>query len=230
MGKSYQSLWGCNDICLLLQQFHVVQVTQSELTSLTHLKVWGDTKKFLNDVAFLLVLPKESVAEERVYSLAMVWVHPYKARVSTIDGAAKQLASWPLLGLTGPMWLNGDACHMPLPVEGHLHVMMEESTSNVPYRKIHQLEVCQLLSSGFWVVYLEGLSGGQILVIMTLPDLLSNSVTVLEGESTFLQVNLSQSATKEQESKALSLGSGLRPTPSRSPTRAFPPKQKANSV
>ena len=39
-----------------------------------------------------------------------------------------------------------------------------------------------------------------------------------------LQVDLSQSATKEQESKTLSLGGGLSPTPAASPTRAFPPK------
>ena len=42
----------------------------------------------------------------------------------------------------------------------------------------------------------------------------------------FLQVDLSQSATKEQESKALSLGSGLSPNPAASPTQAFPPKVK----
>ena len=37
-------------------------------------------------------------------------------------------------------------------------------------------------------------------------------MTMLEGESTFLQVDLSQSATKEQESKAVSLASGLSTT------------------
>ena len=47
---------------------------------------------------------------------------------------------------------------------------------------------------------------------------------MLKGESTFLQVDLSQSATKEQESKTLSLSSGLSPTPAASPTRIFPPK------
>ena len=46
---------------------------------------------------------------------------------------------------------------------------------------------------------------------------------MLKGESTFLQVDLSQSATKEQESKALSLDSGLSPTLAASPTRALPP-------
>ena len=226
-GKPYQSLWGCHDICPLLEWFHITQVIQSELTFLTHLKAQGDAKKFYSNVTFLLVLPKEDAVGERVYGLAMVWVHPYQARVSTIDGAAKQLAQ---LASTGPNWpyalvqSNGDACHMPLPTEGHLSVMMEENTSNVPYGKIHQLEVCQLLGSGSQVVYPEGLNGCHVLLIMTLPQSLSNGVTILEGESTFLQVDLSQSATKEQESKALSLGSGLSPTPATSPTRAFPPK------
>ena len=61
-------------------------------------------------------------------------------------------------------------------------------------------------------------------VITTLPESLPNGVTLLEGKSTFLQADLSQSATKEQEPRALSPGSGLSPTPAVSPTRAFPPK------
>ena len=150
-GKSYQSLWGCHDICLLLEQFHVVHMTQSELASLTHLKAWGDPEKSCSDVAFPLVLPKEDAVGERVYGLAMVWVHPYQARVSMVDNMAKQLAH---LASTGPDWpyalvqLNGDACHVPLPTKGHLIVMAEGNTSNVPCRKIHQWEVCQLLGSG----------------------------------------------------------------------------------
>ena len=111
----------------------------------------GWPQKFCSDVTFLLVLPKEGVEGERVYGLAMVWVHPYQARVSMIDYVAKQLAQ---LASTGPDWpyalvqLNSDACHVPLPTEGHLSVMMEGHTSNVPCRNICQLEVCQLLGSG----------------------------------------------------------------------------------
>ena len=74
------------------------------------------------------------------------------------------------------------------------------------------------------MVYPEGLDGCQVLVIMTLPESLSNGVTMLKGESTFLQVDLSQSATKEQGPKALSPGSGLSSTSATSPNRAFPPK------
>ena len=120
-GKSYQSLWGCHNICLLLQWFHSAQVTQLELTSLTCLKAWGDADRFCSVVTFLLVLPKEGVAGERAYGLAMMWVHPYQARDSTIDGAAKQLTQ---LASTGPNWpyalvqLNGDAWPCAPPCQG----------------------------------------------------------------------------------------------------------------
>ena len=80
------------------------------------------------------------------------------------------------------------------------------------------------------MVYLEGLNGCQVPVITSLPELLSNGMTMLEGKPTFLQVDLSQSATKEQESKAPSLGSGLSPPLAASPTRALPPRQKAKSA
>ena len=224
-GESYQSLWGCHNICPPLEWFHITHVTQSELASLTHLKAWGDPEKFHSDVAFLLVLPKEGVVEERVYGLTMMWVHPFQARVSTIDEVAKQLTQ---LAPIGPIWpyalvqLNGDAHHVPLPTEGHLSVMMEGSTSNVTCRKICQLEVHQLLSSGSQVVYPEGFNRCQIPVIMSMPELLSKGMTMLEGESAFLQVGLSQSTTKEQEFKVLSLGSGLNTTPASSTPRASP--------
>ena len=119
---------------------------------------------------------------------------------------------------------------MPSPKEGHLSVMAEEFTSHVPYGRIQHLEVCQLLSSGSQVVYPEGLNGCQVLVITTLPESLSKGVTMLGGKSAFLQVDPSQSATKEQESKVLSLGGGLIPTPAANPTWAFPPMWKAKSV
>ena len=154
-GKSYQSLWGCHDMCLLLEEFHIAQLTQLELSSFTHLKTWGDPTKFCSDVTFLLVLPKEGAGGERVNGLAMVWVNPCQARVSTIDDAARQLSQ---LSSTGPnwpyalVWLNGDACQVPLPTEGHLSVVMEGNTSNVLCGKICQLEVCQLLGLGSQVV------------------------------------------------------------------------------
>ena len=106
-GELYQSLWRCHNICPLLEWFHIVHVTQMDLVSLTHLKAWDDVDKFCSDVAFLHVLPKESAAEERTYGLTMVWVHPYQARVSTIEEAIKQLDQLTPLGPIGPVpWCN----------------------------------------------------------------------------------------------------------------------------
>ena len=157
----------------------------------------------------------------------------YQARVSTLGAVAEQIThlvstrpNWPY----ALVWLNGDTHHVPLPKEGHLNVLAEECTSHVPYGMIQQLEVCQLLTRGIQMVYPEGLNGCQVLVIMTLPESLSQGITMLKGKSTFLQVDLSQPATKKQESKAPSLGGGLSLTSASSPTQAFPPKQRAKSV
>ena len=113
--EAYQSLWGCHDICPILEQFHITQVTQPELSSLTHLLVHGVTsERFSSDVAFLLILPKEGIAKERVYGLAMVWVHPYQARVSTIDNVARKLI---LLASSGPNWPYAFLCSsMGMPI------------------------------------------------------------------------------------------------------------------
>ena len=149
-GMRPTSLWGHHNICPILEQFHITQVTQTELSSPSCLLAWGDPKRFHSDVAFLLILPKEGITGERVYGLAIMWVHPYQARVSTIEDAAKKLI---LLASAGPnwpyafVWFNGDAHHMSLPKGGHLSAMMEGMPSNILCGRICQLEVHQLLHS-----------------------------------------------------------------------------------
>ena len=71
---------------------------------------------------------------------------------------------------------------MPLPLEGHLSVMVEGGTSSVANRRISQLEVCQLLSLGSQVVYLAGFNGCQVPVITSLPESLARGATLLGGE------------------------------------------------
>ena len=102
-GESYQSLWGHHNICPLLVWFCVASMTQSELSSLTSLKAWGNLEKFRSDVTVFLILTEECTAGDRVYSLSMMWVHPYQARVSTMEEVVKQNPHWSLLGLIGPM-------------------------------------------------------------------------------------------------------------------------------
>ena len=116
---------------------------------------------------------------------------------------------------------------MPLPTEGYLSDMTEGSTSSIPCRRICQLAVCQILISGSQVVYPEDLNRCQFPVKTSLPELLSKGITMLEGKSAPLLVDLLQSATKEQEFKVPSLGGGSNTTLAASPIRAFPPKAES---
>ena len=69
-------------------------VTQSELSSLTSLKAWGDKEKFCNDIAFLLVSAEEEVTGNRKYGLSTIWVNHCQARVPSMEEAFKQLTAW----------------------------------------------------------------------------------------------------------------------------------------
>ena len=230
--EAYQSLWGHHDICPILEQFHIAQVTQPELSSLAHLLVWADPKRFHSDVAFLLILPQEGIAKERVYGFGVVWVHPCLARVSTIDDTARKLIllssprpNWPYTFV----WFNGDACHVPLPKEGHLSAMTEGTPSNIPCRRIHQLEIHQLLHSEAWVMYPERLNGCLVLVITSLPKSLSNGMTMLDDEPILLQVDLLQFMTEGHELKALFLGSSLTSTSPTCLAMVLPPQSRESS-
>ena len=233
MGESYQSLWGHHNICPLLEQFHVAYMNQLELSSLTSLKAWGDLEKFRSNVTFLLILTEGFTVGDRVYGLSMMWVHPYQARVSTMKETVKQLT--PLIS-TGPdwpyalVWLIGNVCHAPLPTEGHMSIMVEGGTSSVACGRINQLEVCQLLSSGSQVIYLVGLNGCQVPLIMSLPESLARGTTLLRGKPASLPVTILQSTAKGQEPKAPPLGSHSTPIPTTSPIRAHPPKVEGQVI
>ena len=62
-GEAFLSLSGCLDICPLLCQFHMTSITQSELSSLTSLKAWGNMEEPCGDIAFLLVSIEEGLLE-----------------------------------------------------------------------------------------------------------------------------------------------------------------------
>ena len=85
-GKDLALLWGHLNICPSLQQFHISSVTQSELSSLTCLKAWGDKEKFCNDITFLLVSAEEKATGDRKYGLSTIWVNPCQARVCSMEG------------------------------------------------------------------------------------------------------------------------------------------------
>ena len=120
---------------------------------------------------------------EMAFRLAIVWVHPYQAHISTFDEAAKKLV---LLTTSGKNWaytfvqFNEDAQHVPLPKEGHLSTMIERVPSRIACRCLCQLEVHLLLQSGCQVVYPEGLNGGLEPVVTSLPESLAHSMSMLK--------------------------------------------------
>ena len=162
MEESTQALWGCHNICPSLMQFHVAQVTWSEISTLSLAGVWGDTEKFWGNMAFLLIAPKKTIKGEMAFRLAMVWVHPYQACLSFLDEVAKKLTL--LINLSNNwayafVQLNRDAQHVPLPKEGHLSTVINGMPSRNACRCLHQQEVCKLLQYGDQLVYPEGLNG-----------------------------------------------------------------------
>ena len=137
-GKNLALLWGCLNICPSLQ-FHILSITQLELSSLTGLKAWGHKEKFYNDITFLLVSAKEEATGDRKYGLSTIWVNPCQARVHSMEEAVNELTAWVY---SGPNWpytlvqLNEDTCHVPLPKEGHLGILLEGDTNSTACRRI----------------------------------------------------------------------------------------------
>ena len=121
---------------------------------------------------------------DRVYGFSMIWVNPYQARVSTVEEAVKQLTTLVPTRLDWPytlVQLNRDACHVPLPREEHLSVLVEGGTRSATHRRVSQLEVCQLFSSGSQVIYPVGLNGCEVPVIASPPESLAKGANLLGG-------------------------------------------------
>ena len=74
-------------------------------------------------------------------------------------------------------------------------------------RRVSQLEVCQLLSSGSWVVYPVGLNGCEVPVIASPPESLTKGINLLRGKPIYLKVDIPQSIVKGPKLKAPPLGS-----------------------
>ena len=88
---AFQSLWGHHDICPTLEHFHTTSITQSELSSPTSLKAWGNLEKFKSNVIFLLILTGECTVGDKVFGLSTMWVHLYQARVPTMEEVVKKV-------------------------------------------------------------------------------------------------------------------------------------------
>ena len=166
--------WGFPNICHLLTQFQVVEITRASLSTISHTKVWGDPKRPKSDMAYLLLVPDQVVEEERRFGLVAVWTHPWQARLPSLDEVARKLT---LLINTGEGWaytfmqLNEDYQHIPLSTTGHISAMIDGAPSRSVCGHLSHLEVHKLLQCGVEVVYPEGINGGLELWWVSLPKL-----------------------------------------------------------
>ena len=137
-----------------------------------------------------------------VFGLAMMWVQPYQAHLSSLDEAVKKLT---LLLKSGNnwayafVWLNEDTQHVPLSQEGHLSAMIGGAPSRNTCRHLCQLEVHQFLQHGDQMVYPNGLNGGLEPVLTSLTASLAQGMNILGApthEPSFLPVDLSPGHTR----------------------------------
>ena len=208
-GSALQSIWGCHNICPLLRSFYTTSITQSKLSSLTGLKSWGDPEKFKSEVAFLLILTKGCTEGDKVFSLSTIWVYLYQARAPTVEEVVKLLTPLLSTGSDCPYALvqfNRNACHAPFPKEGQLRIQVMGGTSSTTCRRLCQLPVYQLLSSGSQVVYPAGLNGCEVLLITSPPEPMAKGINLLSGKPIYLKVDILQSNTEGPELKAPLLG------------------------
>ena len=77
-GDSMRALWGNLSICPLLDHMDLPYHMVGELLSISCLKVWGDTQKPQDGMAYLLV-KVEDASEVEGYGMALVWISPYQA-------------------------------------------------------------------------------------------------------------------------------------------------------
>ena len=226
-GGALQSIWGHHDICPLLRSFHTTSITQSELSSLPSLKAWGDPERFKSEVVFLLISTRGHTEGDKGFGLAMIWVHPYQARVPTMGEAVKLLTPLPSTGSDCPyalVWFNGDAHHVLLPKEGQLSIQVVGGTGSTTCGRVSQLQVHQLLSSGSQVVCPAGLNGCEVLLITSPPEPMAKGINLLSGKPIYLKVDIPQSNMEGAELKALPLSGHSPSTLIASPARPPPPK------
>ena len=143
---SMEALRGSLSICPLLDHMDLPYHMVGELLSISCLKVWGDTQKPHNGMAYLLVRV-EDASEVEGYGIAIVWISPHQAQASTMEEALGILST---CISSGPNWpyvftqLYEGANPAPLPKDKHLSFLLQGKAESL-CGQISQLEVCQLI-------------------------------------------------------------------------------------
>ena len=160
-----------------------------ELHSISCLKVWGETQKPQDGMAYLLVRV-EDASEVEGYGIALVWISPHQARASMMEEALAILST---CISSGPDWLYiltqlfEGTNHVPLPKDKHLGILPQGKVDS-PCGQISQLEVCQLLSPRLQVIYLMGLNRGSQSVTINLPGPLHSGSSITTYEHPYIKI------------------------------------------
>ena len=202
-GKDLASRWGNFKICPQLHWLELPCHSQVELSSISSLKVLGDTQKPHGDIAYLLVQVEDAM-QGRQYGISLVWVNPNQVRATTIEEAVEGLTAYTS---SGPDWpyalaqLCEDPHHAPLPKNKHLGILLQGKAQETFCWQISQLEVHQLLAAGPQVVYPIGLNEHNEPVITTLPDLLGSGISLIPMEHIYLEIHIPSPPMEEPDRK-----------------------------
>ena len=101
-GDSMRALWGNLSICSILDHMDLPYHMVGELLLISCLKVWGNTQKPQDGMAYLLV-KVEDASEVKGYSMALVWISPHQARASKMMEVLEILSTCASSGPTGCM-------------------------------------------------------------------------------------------------------------------------------
>ena len=164
----------------------------------------GGTQEPHNNMPYLLVCTGDTL-EAWNYGVSLVWINPNQVRVSTMEEVVRTLSAYIS---SRPDWLYALAqlykgsSHTPLPKDKHLGVLPQGKAEESPYGWIGQLEICQLLSAGPWVVYPVGLNGDNEPVATTLPEPLHSSASVTTNRHPYMRIDIPLPPLEEPECTA----------------------------
>ena len=84
-------IWGLHNICPSLMHFHISGITRAGLSTISQARGWGNPKRQLLGMAYLLLAPAQEAEEEKRFSLAGVWVHPNQTLLPSLEEVVKKL-------------------------------------------------------------------------------------------------------------------------------------------
>ena len=86
-----EAIWVSHDICPFLTWFNISGITRASLSTLSQAGGWGNPKRQLLGMAYLLLVQAQEAEEEKRFSLAGVWVHPNQTLLPSLEEVVKKL-------------------------------------------------------------------------------------------------------------------------------------------